>query len=160
MGLNAGIGLYLQQPIGSSRFNRKFFIAGLSAEQLIPSDLAFEGSAAGIEANLKREIHFQSFGGIRFYYGSDYDYVEPVLWAKMVANAPVNVFFGTKMTFSEQRFYAGAGISSDFEGHLQLGVGISENFQVGYATAFFLADAIGASAGMTHEIRLGFRLER
>lgn len=154
--MNGSFGLYYQGEIGSSRFNRKFFIAGLSAEQMIPADLQIEGDGGSL-ANLKRAMHFHAFLGTRIYYGSGYDYVEPVIWAKAVQGAPLNYFFATKMTFSEQRFWLGAGLSSEWEGHLQAGVGLSEQIQLGYATSFYLANTFGSDIGLTHEIRLAFR---
>lgn len=154
--MNGSFGLYYQGAIGASRFNRKYLIAGFSAEQMLPADLEIEGQAGQL-ANLKRALHFHAFLGTRIYYGSDYDYVEPVLWAKAVRGAPMNYFFATRMTFSEQRFWLGAGISSDWEGHLQAGVGLSEQIHLGYATSFYLANTLGADIGLTHEIRLAFR---
>lgn len=153
--MNGSFGLYYQGQLGASRFNRKFIIAGLSAEQMIPADLQIEGN--GSTANLKRALHYHAFLGTRFYYGSGYDFVEPVVWAKAVHGAPINYFFATKMTFSEQRFWLGAGVSSEWEGHLLAGVGLSEQIHLGYATSFYLANTFGSDIGLTHEIRLAFR---
>ena len=156
MAVNAGVGIYYQNPVGYSSRNPKYLLAGLSVEQAVPSDLPFDGR--GAEANLKRELHYHFFGGYRSYFGDGYDFVEPVIWVRYVANAPVNTTFAVRSTFAEQRFWAGAGLSTAWEGTLMAGVGISEKLELGYATSFFLADTFGARAGMTHEFRLGYRV--
>ena len=150
---NITFGIYYQKKLGGYSSGGTYLLGGLSAEQIIPSDVNFTSGA-----NLKREPIFHAFGGVHFFYdGRGYDFVEPVVRVRKGINTPLHVDLGFKMTFQEEKFWIGGAVGSDFQVHLQFGLLLFEKWGIGYSGSFFLNPQLGEPAGLSHELVMSYR---
>ncbi|MDX1479188.1 MAG: PorP/SprF family type IX secretion system membrane protein [Saprospiraceae bacterium] len=152
LGANLGLGVYYLRklPVFS---NATYLFAGVSVDQLLPSSVRFADGS-----NLPHEQHWYTFAGVRYYYdGYDQDYLEPVARVRYAVHSPLHFAAGVKMTFLEQRFWAGVSLGSSFQYELQLGTRIAEQWMVSYGAGSFLSARLGQPAGLSHELTLSFR---
>ena len=154
---NVMVGCYYQNKLSGFGDGGTFLFAGLSAKQLIGSPVTFDG-IAGNAGSLDRELHTYAFAGVRHYYDRwGYDYVEPYVSAQYVSGAPLHYDFGFRLSAARQHVFAGAGLSSTFQAHWQIGLGVTQAFTLMYTNGFYLGKTLAAAAGASHEVVLSFR---
>ena len=146
------VGVYYQKKFGYTRVpGGTYLFAGLSADQLIETDVVFEGGG-----NLQREMIFHAYMGIRRYYdGRGYDFIEPVVWVRKGLNTPIHADLGCRVTMASSKFILGAAVGTDLQAHVQVGFRW-EALSISYMPSFFLNNKLGQPAGMTHEISVGY----
>jgi type IX secretion system PorP/SprF family membrane protein len=154
---NVSLGLYYQKNLARGSSGGTNVFGGLSARQLIPSRVTFDG-IAGNAGSLDREIHMYAFAGLRQYYDrQSYDYVEPYASVQFVSGAPIHYDLGFRLSAARQRFFAGAGLSTTFQLHVQVGFGVTDAFKLLYTNNSYLGKTYAGAVGSSHEVGLSFR---
>jgi type IX secretion system PorP/SprF family membrane protein len=148
---NVGLGIHYLRNIGSYR-GGTFMQGGLSAQQLIPSRVQFNDASGGLD----RVMHLYGYASLRHYYTED-DFVEPFGAVRYALSAPIHYDLGFRMSMAQRHFQFGAGLSSTFQFHWQVGFQISDIIKLTYTNNIFMGRTVAQSSGATHELVLSFR---
>lgn len=139
---DAAFGLYL--------YSENYFV-GLSAPQLIESQIKL--SSQNIVRLSKLSRHYFLSGGYKYEVNRDL-VVEPSIFVKFVAGAPLQVDLNTKMIF-EEKYWVGLSYRSFAAISLMGGLTLNDNWNFGYAYDF-TTTAIRNFNNGSHELVVGY----
>ncbi len=153
---DVGAGIFYYQRIG----DYDNFYTGVSIPQVFGLTLNINNEFG--EYQVQRLQHF--YGLLGFYkFLNEEAFLEPSIWVKYVANAPIGIDFNLRYQLSKA-FWLGAGISTSKNLHLETGIVIGENLSwnnnvkigYGYDSGF---NEFGARFGSTHEFNVTIVLD-
>lgn len=150
-----GFGVFYYKKLDTYGGEEAILFGGVSGEQVIPTDILFEGMN-GDQANLKRQPHIHAFAGFRKYYSLD-DYFEPVLWVSKTFWSPLHLNGMVRGTFLEGKLSLGAGLSSEFQYYFEVGLRIIPSFKINYGISSYMRGTLAQQTGLSHEIILSYR---
>ena len=155
---DVGIGIWYSN-VFENGFDRSIVLyAGLSVEQLLSGRLDLQGNAGEI-VGMERVRHFHANAGMRFYqFGSEDDFVEIFAQASQVLNAPILAVVGANVSFLEEKFVLGVGLSTDFQLRLRAQVEVFEDCRISYSNQSFLNGVTAKQVGFGHELVLSYLL--
>jgi type IX secretion system PorP/SprF family membrane protein len=127
------------------------FFAGLSAQQVIPQNVAFTDDSLGI----KLVPHLFGTAGYRFLLNDDINAI-PSVMIKYISNSPSSPQFDLNLKLQYQDLLWVGGSYRYQDGYAgMLGLNINNSFNVGYAYDF-TSTALNTTSRGTHEIMIGF----
>lgn len=150
-----GLGAYYY-----TQLNDNHVYAGVSIPQVFGLNLDFKDETG--EFSIQRVRHFYGQLGMYAYLAGE-RFLEPSVWIKYTANAPVNVDFNLRYQMQSD-FWLGTGLSTAGNFHLEAGYLIRDflsndsNFKIGYGFDYSFT-SFGPNAGTTHEINLAYTFE-
>ncbi len=155
-----GFGVYYYQMLGGA-MDGDYIYGGISVPQILGLDLSFQDENGDFVVQRLRHFYGQ-FGLYKFF--RDDSFIEPSLWIKYVANAPVNVDLNLRYQLPSS-LWIGTGVSTAKNFHIDAGfvlgdnVGFDNLIRVGYGFDYSFS-AFGPFAGSTHELNVTFSFER
>lgn len=158
---DVGFGGSWYKKMRNNFFNDGYVWAGISAPQLITSNVTFENGGAG-EFSINRLPHIVAFAGFQKYFTKS-SMVQPTLAIRYVNAAPVNLDFNVKYMMPNT-FWVGLGASSSRSLLTEVGmilgenIGIDQEVRVAYHFGYSMKD-YGASIGNIHEFQASYSFE-
>lgn len=141
--MNAGVYVY----------SADYFV-GVSALQLVPSEINFSNSNADSSGG-KLVPHLFATAGYRFLLGDDFNFL-PSLMVKLVSPAPVQLEANAKLMYLD-KVWAGASYRHKDGIAAMAGVNITNSLSVGYAYDYTTSKLNNYTKG-THEVIVGFTI--
>ena len=152
---DVGFGFYYYKRFEKGWIEDDLVYAGISIPQVLGLNVAFAEGDSDFDIN--RTQHFNLIAGY-YKFLDNGRFIEPSIWLRYVANAPVNVDFNFRYHVN-QSIYFGFGGSSARTFHFETGFVIGQQLRIGYGFDFPF-NTIGPIGRSTHEINLNFALER
>lgn len=159
---DVGVGVFAYSQLDNGGFfDGDYLYGGISIPQAIGLDLTFK-EASG-EFYTKRVQHFYGMLGLYKFFSND-GFIEPSVWVKYVANAPINVDVNLRYQMAEN-FWIGAGGASSKAMHVETGIllgdniGLDNTLRIGYGFDYNFS-TFGPYARGSHEINISYSLEK
>lgn len=151
-----GGGLFAYHKIDGYH-NDSYLFGGISAEQVIPTDVRVEGMN-GVEGNLKREPHFHLITGFRKFY-SHHDFFEPIIVVSKSFWTPlhINGMIRTTVMGGVTRF--GVGLNSEFQYSVELGFKVLDQLIIAYGMSSHLDQTISKQSGLSHQVTVSYQYQ-
>ena len=156
-----GIGFSYYKKDRDSWLNDGYWWAGISANQILSNDAAFDNIQGDLILN--RVAHTTAFGGFQKYF-SKTALIQPSVLVRFVPNAPLNVDLNLRY-FNNEAFWLGIGGSTSRSVFLEAGVVLGENIgledkniRLGYQFGYSLQN-FGVNIGNIHQFQLSYSLE-
>ncbi|MCB0584360.1 MAG: PorP/SprF family type IX secretion system membrane protein [Phaeodactylibacter sp.] len=148
-----GFGVYYHRQLA----NGDNIYGGLSVPQFAMQEYAFSDEMGRFA--IKQRLQCYVLAGYYHYYESG-AFLEPSVWVRYLPGLPMSIDLNCRYSFAQQ-FWAGAGISSSANAHLEAGYLLGsldrgrQNLKIGYGFDFGLQES-GNLFGPAHEINLAW----
>ena len=155
---DVGVGVFFYQVVGDGNM----FYGGISVPQVLGFDLSFKNDIG--EFAIKRTQHFYGHVGLYKFFRNGESFVEPSLWVKYAAGAPINADFNLRVQLPGN-IWIGSGVSTAKNFHLDLGFNLGDNvgfdnlIKLGYGFDHSFSP-FGPFVGSTHELNVAISFER
>jgi type IX secretion system PorP/SprF family membrane protein len=146
--------VYGDLAFGAHFYNDNLYL-GVSAPNLVRSDLAVPSGTAAPEIVSRLYRYYFAYGG--YYFRYDNMTIEPSVLVKKLANSPYQIEGTVRFYLVEERFIVGFSYRTDWIGSLMVGA------KTGPLSFYYSHDLMPVSRrdlnfGMSHELTLGFDL--
>ncbi|MEM7657423.1 MAG: PorP/SprF family type IX secretion system membrane protein [Bacteroidota bacterium] len=146
--------VYGDVAFGAYFYNDNMYV-GMSAPNLIRSDLAVPSGSASPEIVSRLYRYYFAFAG--YYFRYDNMTIEPSILFKKIANSPYQIEGTVRFHLVEERFIVGLSYRTDWTGTLMVGVKAAP-LSFYYSHDLMPVSQRDLNFGASHEFTLGFDL--